>query len=53
MFNYLETNRLNIFRQPRPRPFIFIIFLIFIAFLREKTGTRWIGGGAEDSEAKK
>ena len=26
--------------QPRPRPVIFIIFLIFSAFSHEKTGTR-------------
>ena len=26
--------------QPRPRPSIFIIFLIFSAFSHEKTGTR-------------
>jgi hypothetical protein len=36
-----------------PRPFIFIIFLIFSAFSHEKTGTRWFGGGAEDAQAKK
>ena len=35
--------------QPRPRPSIFIyIFLIFSAFLHEKTGTRSFGGGAEE-----
>jgi hypothetical protein len=28
----------NEFIQPRPRPFIFIIFLIFSAFSHEKTG---------------
>jgi hypothetical protein len=42
-----------VFAQPRPRPSIFIIFLIFSAFSHEKTGTRWFGGGVEDGRKRK
>jgi hypothetical protein len=36
----IKDNGIGPIGQPRPRPFIFIIFLIFSAFSHEKTGTR-------------
>ena len=36
----------------QPRPFIFIIFLIFSTFSHEKTGTRRFGGGTEEGRKR-
>jgi hypothetical protein len=46
---HIDSSKLKLTKlQPRPRPSIFIIFLIFSAFSHEKTGTR-----AEDGRKRK